>query len=121
MHRYQACLCDRLLEWRSVGSSIGAGTGLEPDGIPQRIRGGGGYNPTLFLYEHTPGGIGLSERIFVQRDLLLARALRLVEGCPCKFGCPACVGPSEASRKSIAIALMHRALGNVRALSVSAK
>jgi hypothetical protein len=53
-----------------------------------------GYSPTLFLYEHTPGGIGLSERIFVQRDLLLARAMRLVEGCPCVSGCPGCVGPA---------------------------
>jgi DEAD/DEAH box helicase domain-containing protein len=108
-----ALMCDP----RDLGTTLGD-TGLEPDGIPQKIRGGGGYNPTLFLYEHTPGGIGLSERIFVQRDLLLARALRLVEGCPCKFGCPACVGPSEASRKSIAIGLMQRALGNVRAIAV---
>ncbi|MBX3209708.1 MAG: DEAD/DEAH box helicase [Labilithrix sp.] len=114
---------------------------------PRRVRGGPtpGYDPTLFLYEHTPGGIGLSERIFAQRDLLLARALRLVEGCPCVCGCPACVGPaSDASpapsdaggageppvppqrarakhatgRKAIAMELMRRALGGVRALAI---
>ncbi|MDB4937869.1 MAG: ATP-dependent helicase, partial [Labilithrix sp.] len=64
--------------------------------IPRKVRGGPapGYSPTLFLYEHTPGGIGLAERIFEQREVLLARALRLVEGCPCEFGCPACVGPN---------------------------
>ncbi len=67
--------------------------------IPRRVRGGPapGYSPTLFLYEHTPGGIGLAERIFAQRDVLLARALHLVEGCPCASGCPACVGPSGLS------------------------
>jgi DEAD/DEAH box helicase domain-containing protein len=64
--------------------------------VPRKMRGGPqpGYSPTLFLYEHTPGGIGLAERIFEQREVLLARALRLVEGCPCEFGCPACVGPN---------------------------
>jgi DEAD/DEAH box helicase domain-containing protein len=66
------------------------------DPVPRKVRGGPapGYSPTLFLYEHTPGGIGLAERIFEQREVLLARALRLVEGCPCEFGCPACVGPN---------------------------
>jgi DEAD/DEAH box helicase domain-containing protein len=64
--------------------------------VPRKMRGGPqpGYSPTLFLYEHTPGGIGLAERIFEQREVLLARALRLVESCPCDFGCPACVGPN---------------------------
>jgi DEAD/DEAH box helicase domain-containing protein len=64
--------------------------------VPRKVRGGPapGYSPTLFLYEHTPGGIGLAERIFEQREALIARALRLVEGCPCDFGCPACVGPN---------------------------
>lgn len=121
-----------------------------PRPVPGRVRGGPapGYSPTLFVYEHTPGGIGLSERIFVERERLLARALRLVEGCPCKCGCPGCVGPaidgaippadalSEApsnapagararsapvahrGRKAIAIGLMRRALGGVRALAV---
>ncbi len=83
----------------SSGGSRGAqlperGEGAE--GVPKKARGGPapGYDPTLFLYEHTPGGIGLSERIFEERDVLLARALSLVEGCPCASGCPACVGPS---------------------------
>ncbi len=64
--------------------------------VPRKMRGGPqpGYSPTLFLYEHTPGGIGLAERIFEQREVLLACALRLVESCPCDFGCPACVGPN---------------------------
>jgi DEAD/DEAH box helicase domain-containing protein len=73
------------------------------------VRGGPqpGYSPTLFLYEHIPGGIGLSERIFEQRESLVARALRLIESCPCEAGCPACVGPSEASRKRVALDLLR--------------
>jgi len=78
------------------------------------------WGPTLFLYEHTPGGIGLSERVFAQREVLLARALGLVDGCPCGSGCPACVGPvgAEAGRKGVARALLTTAIGSLRALDV---
>ena len=99
-----ALMCDP----RDLGCTLGD-TALDEDNpaargegeeerapIPRKMRGGPapGYSPTLFLYEHTPGGIGLAERIFEQREVLLARALRLVEGCPCECGCPACVGPN---------------------------
>ena len=100
-----ALMCDP----RDLGCTLGdtaldeeggraAGRGEDeaaPVPIPRKVRGGPapGYSPTLFLYEHTPGGIGLAERIFEQRAVLIARALRLVEGCPCECGCPACVGP----------------------------
>ena len=80
--------------------------------VPRKVRGGPqpGYSPTLFLYEHVPGGTGLAERIWEQRDVLLARALRLIESCPCTGGCPACVGPGEATRKSVALALLRSAV-----------
>ena len=112
-----ALMCDP----RDLGTTLGD-TSLEDGAIPEKVKLAqkykDGYSPTLFLYEHTPGGIGLSERIFVQRDLLLARALKLVQGCPCQSGCPACVGPADAHRKTIAIMLMERALGNVRAIAL---
>jgi DEAD/DEAH box helicase domain-containing protein len=140
-----ALMCDP----RDLGCTLGdtaldeTGDEARDDGdiaapIPRKVRGGpqAGYSPTLFLYEHTPGGIGLSERIFAQRDVLLARALRLVEGCPCACGCPACVGPDAGlqalptstysemiaasrldrsrephGRKAIAIDILRRAIG----------
>jgi DEAD/DEAH box helicase domain-containing protein len=67
-----------------------------------------GYDPTLFVYEHVPGGTGLAERIFEQREVLLARALRLVETCPCESGCPACVGPGDEGRRTVALELLRR-------------
>lgn len=93
-----ALMCDP----RDLGTTLGdtsldgAIAGEDDVPIPRRVRGGPapGYSPTLFLYEHTPGGVGLSERIFAQREVLLARALRLVESCACRSGCPACVGPA---------------------------
>jgi DEAD/DEAH box helicase domain-containing protein len=73
------------------------------------VRGGPqvGYSPTLFVYEHVPGGTGLAERIWEQRDELLARTLRLIERCPCTAGCPACVGPGESSRKPTALEMLR--------------
>ncbi len=79
-----------------------------------------GYDPTFFLYEHCPGGTGLAERIFEQRDALLTRARRLIEACPCDLGCPACVGPVQdgakdplRSRKGVALELLA-SQGSVR-------
>ncbi|MBK6691580.1 MAG: DEAD/DEAH box helicase [Myxococcales bacterium] len=94
-----ALMCDP----RDLGTSLGdADPTTETDDddegranlVPKKVTGGGPkYNPTLFLYEHVPGGTGLSERIFEERATLLARTLRLIERCPCERGCPACVGP----------------------------
>jgi DEAD/DEAH box helicase domain-containing protein len=66
-----------------------------------------GYSPTLYVYEHVPGGTGLAERIWEQRDALLGRTLRLIETCPCLHGCPSCVGPSDATRKEVALELLR--------------
>lgn len=89
-------LGDTALDEEGIGENATA-DGDAPAAVPRKVRGGPqpGYSPTLFLYEHTPGGIGLAERIFEQREVLLARALRLVEGCACATGCPACVGPGS--------------------------
>jgi len=49
--------------------------------------------PTLILYDNCPGGIGLAQKAFGMRDVLLAKALQVAEDCPCEYGCPSCVGP----------------------------
>ena len=33
-----------------------------------------GFDPTIFLYDNVPGGVGLAARLFDQRDELLRRA-----------------------------------------------
>jgi DEAD/DEAH box helicase domain-containing protein len=108
-----ALMCDP----RDLGTTLGdAGDrdGGDPDepGVPRRVRGGpnAGYSPTLFLYEHVPGGTGLAERIWEQREALLERTTRMIGSCPCEAGCPACVGPSaessQAGRKRAALELL---------------
>ena len=49
--------------------------------------------PTLILYDNCPGGIGLAQKAFGMRDVLLGKALQVAEDCPCEYGCPSCVGP----------------------------
>ncbi len=49
--------------------------------------------PTVLLYDNCPGGIGLAQKAYSMRDLLLRRALQIVSDCGCPSGCPSCVGP----------------------------
>ncbi|MEM7255076.1 MAG: Zn-binding domain-containing protein, partial [Pseudomonadota bacterium] len=50
------------------------------------------FDPTIFLYDAFPGGSGLSEILYAQRRALVSDALSLVNECPCRTGCPSCVG-----------------------------
>ncbi|MFB4160823.1 DEAD/DEAH box helicase [Geomicrobium sp. JSM 1781026] len=51
--------------------------------------------PAIFLYDHYPGGIGLSEKVYQRMDEILHRCLLLSEQCPCAHGCPSCLGSGE--------------------------
>ncbi len=62
--------------------------------------------PTVTLFEHVPGGVGQSERLYALQGELLAAAARLIESCGCTGGCPSCVGPvlevgPEAKRRTL--------------------
>ena len=50
-------------------------------------------NPTLFIYDNYPGGIGFSEPLFRMHHELLTGTRRLIADCECENGCPGCVGP----------------------------
>jgi DEAD/DEAH box helicase domain-containing protein len=72
----------------------------------------GGFDPTLFLFDTVPGGVGLAQRIFERAGELLGAADALITGCPCEAGCPACVLPAEeAGRKALAARILRRLLG----------
>ncbi|HEX6655449.1 MAG TPA: DEAD/DEAH box helicase, partial [Candidatus Limnocylindria bacterium] len=50
--------------------------------------------PTLYLYDATPGGVGLTERLFSLTADMVHASREAVEACACVDGCPACVGPA---------------------------
>ncbi|HEY2073772.1 MAG TPA: Zn-binding domain-containing protein, partial [Gaiellaceae bacterium] len=47
--------------------------------------------PTVFVYDGHSGGVGLTERGFDAFEGWVADTVRLLEGCPCRHGCPSCV------------------------------
>ena len=48
--------------------------------------------PAIFLYENTPGGIGLSQAIAERYKEIDQAVSDLIRSCPCTDGCPGCVG-----------------------------
>ncbi|UCC44936.1 MAG: DUF1998 domain-containing protein, partial [Candidatus Zixiibacteriota bacterium] len=49
--------------------------------------------PTVYIYENIPGGVGLSQKIFAESDKLFEACREHVAHCKCAAGCPSCVGP----------------------------
>lgn len=50
--------------------------------------------PTVYLYETYPGGVGSAEKLYAHHDRMLDAVAALLQDCPCKNGCPSCVGPA---------------------------
>lgn len=97
-------MCDR----RDIGSAVECGdtvaVGVGPtstDAVAPTM-----YNPTIFIYDNFPGGIGLSRPLFEVRDRLLNATRQLIQSCPCKDGCPSCVGPTVLA-KEIALEILE--------------
>jgi len=53
------------------------------DGDPNRY--------LLLLYETQKGGAGTATKVYAQWEMLLARAVKLLQECPCEQGCPNCI------------------------------
>ena len=51
--------------------------------------------PSVYVFDAMPGGVGLSESLFARFDDWVAMSLALVEGCKCESGCPACLYSSQ--------------------------
>jgi DEAD/DEAH box helicase domain-containing protein len=83
-------MCDR----RDVGSAVDT----EIDGV--------GFQPTIYMYDNFPGGIGLARPLYEIRDQVLKATRHLIESCACKHGCPSCVGPTAPARK-VALAILE--------------
>ena len=101
-------LCDirDLGSW--LGDSTRATTGATVDTVQstrRRLLEADQFNPTIYLYDSHAGGIGLAERVFEVLPELLARGLEVLSACPCRSGCPSCVGPvNEVGRRAKPIA-----------------
>jgi DEAD/DEAH box helicase domain-containing protein len=116
-----------MCDLHDVGVSIGdnsTGESLPPHNMPVRTQGQeemppiaeADFEPNIFIYDNFPGGIGLSPSLFSLETELLDHALRTLDACPCRDGCPSCVGATNESgrdAKKVARQILHRLLGVV--------
>jgi DEAD/DEAH box helicase domain-containing protein len=71
------------------------------------------FEPTLFIYDNYPGGMGFSHQLFDDTRMLLEKTLKLISRCECGSGCPSCVGPTKEigeKSKEVALALLREIL-----------
>ena len=109
-------MCDRRDIARAVGEKPPSPNGLIEDfALPAAISDPSElkdfFEPNLYLYDAYPGGIGFSEPLFRSFEILLGKTRELIAACPCKNGCPSCVGPAgEKSErtKETALAILDR-------------
>jgi len=105
-----------------LGSTIGEGlisdTGRETAPASGGVEAGGEmrelFEPSLYLYDAYPGGMGMSEPLFRIHDQLVHKTRELIAGCGCEQGCPSCVGPiGETGRhaKETALAILRLLCG----------
>jgi len=91
---------------RAVASTSSRKSAISDPQAPLRLDD---FDPTLFLFDAYPGGIGFSQLLFEEHDRLLNVARQLIRGCPCTHGCPSCVGPTlevGPSGKEAALAIL---------------
>ncbi len=84
-------------------------------GVAAQVKSPFTGEPTVFIYEKYPGGVGFSEQLFAAHGRLLWRAMSIIKSCPCASGCPSCVGPAEevgVNSKEHTLWLLKGALGN---------
>ena len=98
MHHVAALLS--MTESRDIGRAVGNAEGTWFTTIGDKGRGSQkafasediietaeAFNPTVFLYDNVPGGLGISSSLFDLRQQVVDHA------CQCNEGCPACIGP----------------------------
>lgn len=51
------------------------------------------FEPTIYIYDSYPNGIGFSEVLFGKVEDILEQTLDAIARCNCERGCPSCVGP----------------------------
>ncbi|MBB3908380.1 DEAD/DEAH box helicase domain-containing protein [Anoxybacillus rupiensis] len=68
--------------------------------------------PTIFVYDRYPGGIGLSDALYHEMEQVLREAKQMIERCPCESGCPSCIGTHISSERAKRDALKLLAILN---------
>ncbi|MDR2304490.1 MAG: DEAD/DEAH box helicase [Treponema sp.] len=81
-------------------------------GLAERVRDPHFGVPALYIYDKYPGGTGLSEALSGKIESLFRYAREALSRCPCKTGCPSCVGPG--GNKAAAAVFLQALAGESR-------
>ncbi|MDR1174830.1 MAG: DEAD/DEAH box helicase [Treponema sp.] len=81
-------------------------------GLAERVRDPHFGVPALYIYDKYPGGTGLSEALSGKIESLFRSAREALFRCPCKTGCPSCVGPG--GNKAAATVFLRALAGKSR-------
>jgi|GEM_PF-25252 len=74
--------------------------------------------PGIFIYDNSPGGVGLTEKGYENIDALLLTVLDAIRNCPCEKGCPSCIHSpycgkrNEGLDKAASIEILTMMLGD---------
>lgn len=61
-------------------------------GLAERVKDPHFGQPALYIFDHYPGGTGLSEGLAGLLPKVLSAAAERLGACPCGEGCPSCIG-----------------------------
>jgi DEAD/DEAH box helicase domain-containing protein len=110
------CIGDKSGEWfvrHQMGArSITSFSDAEKEGS---VVGTDAFDPTLFIFDAYPGGVGFSDLLYRKHDHLLRASRSRILSCPCSSGCPSCVGPTlevGISAKKVASAILDLIIGD---------
>jgi len=110
----QRCVGDRGARWFARLSREGRGVYKSSAGVEEvSLEGIDPFEPTIFIYDNYPGGVGFSPQLFDGHREILENTLKLISRCGCRSGCPSCVGPTGqlgTKSKEIAVSLLEKAL-----------
>ena len=83
-------------------------------GLVTQVRSPHAEEPTIYLYEAVPGGIGLSERLWQRHDELMAGAAELIAACALRGRLPGLHRAAPRAERRCAGRLALRLLARAR-------
>ena len=92
---------DRSARWFARSDTTGPGFYAPDSGDIMAPEALASFDPTIFLYDNVPSGIGFSEKLFDEHETLWTRTEELIKSCGCQEGCPSCVGPSRGPGEGV--------------------
>ncbi len=120
-HDLHRAVGDKSAEWFAMNTVTERGIYSQPDGDSPSVRLNPDdlerFQPTIFLYDNYPGGMGFSGMLFAAHEDLLVECRDLIIRCACQDGCPSCVGPSReagANSKAVAAALTRLLVADIQ-------